>query len=217
MGGRNRRGLLIAIEGIDGAGKTTQASMLRDFLSSRGISVRSTKEPTNGPFGRRLRESATRGRLDATAELELFIEDRREHVEKEIAPALAAGEAVIVDRYYFSTAAYQGARGLDPEEILERNQVFAPVPDLLILLKISPATAMERIEQRGVAANLFEKEAELAKCAAIFDRIEGRYVLRLDGENPPDAIHARIAARVDELLSADGARSAAAAEARPLR
>src|SRR3954465_15806456 len=93
--GARTRGLLVAFEGIDGAGKTTQARRLRALLDQQGLAVLSTKEPTGGPWGVKIRGSAREGRLSAAAELEAFLEDRREHVAKELAPALSAGTVVI--------------------------------------------------------------------------------------------------------------------------
>jgi dTMP kinase len=192
------RGRLIAFEGIDGAGKTTQVGLLFDRLSRLGFDVVRTKEPTGGSFGQRLRRSATEGRLPPEQELEMFISDRREHVATLIGPALAQREVVLVDRYYFSTAAYQGARGLDPEAILARNEEFAPPPDLLVLLVISPRTAIDRISARGDnAGNLFEQQGELERCAEMFSRLQRPYVLRLDGEQPPETIHDQIVRALD--------------------
>src|SRR5688572_214527 len=175
------RGLLVAFEGIDGAGKTTQASKLAAHLRAMDVDVVDSKEPTNGQWGAELRRSASTGRLALERELELFILDRREHVRTLIGPALADGKVVIVDRYYFSTAAYQGARGMDFEEILVRNESFAPQPDLLFILVVSPRTGRARIAARGDRANLFEDEAALAASAEIFARIGRPYVRRLDG------------------------------------
>ena len=129
-------GFLIAFEGIDGAGKSTQAKILHDQLAGRGWSVVLTKEPTTGPWGQILRDSAQTGRLSIEEEVETFLKDRREHVSELILPRLRAGCVVIVDRYYFSTAAYQGARGVDPQELLRRNEEFAPEPDLLVLFDL---------------------------------------------------------------------------------
>ena len=104
-------GILVAFEGIDGAGKTTQATLLEQWLHDSGIALVRTKEPTNGRWGKLVRESAATGRLAPAEELNAFLQDRKEHVETLLAPSLREGKAVIVDRYYFSTAAYQGARG----------------------------------------------------------------------------------------------------------
>src|SRR5262245_60816806 len=134
-----RTGILVAIEGIDGAGKTTQAEMIEQRLATAGFEVIRAKEPTAGRYGQQLRDSATSGRLPPEQELELFLADRREHVVTTIQPALEAGKVVILDRYYFSMAAYQGARGMDPEAILAVNETFAPPPDLLVLLRVTPS------------------------------------------------------------------------------
>jgi dTMP kinase len=185
------RGVLIAFEGIDGAGKTTQASLLARHCREMGLEVVESKEPTNGQWGRKVRNSAETGRLSPEDELELFIADRREHVQTLVGPALDARKVVIVDRYYFSTAAYQGARGMDPEEILALNEQFAPQPDILFLLTIDPSLGRARIASRGDRANLFEGERELAASAEIFDRISRGYLRRLNGHlTIPELEHA---------------------------
>lgn len=192
------RGILIAIEGIDGAGKTTQAELLERALSAVGFTVVRTKEPTAGTYGQRLRDSATAGRLSIDDELELFLADRREHVAGLIEPALSSGKVVIVDRYYFSMAAYQGARGMDPEAILAVNETFAPEPDLLVFLHIPPSAALGRIAVRGGGVNTFEQQSTLEACAAIFEGIRRPYMLRLPGEWPREMIHEGVMRALDE-------------------
>lgn len=191
--------MLIVFEGIDGVGKTTQVAMLADRLRAAGCTVVTTKEPTAGPHGTRLRQSATSGRLTAADELTLFEADRREHVTQLVAPALARGEVVLVDRYYFSTAAYQGARGFDPDEIMARNETFAPQPDLLVLLDLPVAAALARIRERGDGdGNLFEKESTLERCAAIFARLQRPYLLRLNAGESRERLHERIVEHLRE-------------------
>ena len=162
------QGLFIVIEGIDGTGKSTQSKRLADWFRSRGREVVLSREPTDGPWGKKLRESATTGRLSAEEELECFLNDRREHVEMSIKPALAEGKVVILDRYYFSTMAYQGARGFDPAEIRLRNEAFAPRPDLLLILDLSVESAHGRIGARGDTTNEFEQRDTLSCCREIF-------------------------------------------------
>ena len=162
------QGLFIVIEGIDGTGKSTQSKRLAEWFRSRGREVVLSREPTDGPWGKKLRESATTGRLSAEEELECFLNDRREHVEMSIKPALAEGKVVILDRYYFSTMAYQGARGFDPSEIRRRNEAFAPQPDLLLILDLSVESAHGRIGARGDTANEFEQRDTLSRCREIF-------------------------------------------------
>lgn len=187
-----KRGVLIALEGIDGAGKTTQAERLEAALHSGSFNVLRTKEPTDGKWGRKLRESATTGRLSPDEELELFLKDRLEHVRMRIQPALDAGKIVLVDRYYFSTVAYQGARGLDPAEILKRNEEFAPCPDLLVVLDVAPQLGLQRIRQRGDKANAFEQEANLRMVAGVFLTMDFPYLTRIDGSASPENITAAI-------------------------
>jgi dTMP kinase len=160
-------GLLIAIEGIDGAGKTTLAHTLRDALSVEGAAVTLSKEPTNGPWGMQMRASASTGRLTPDEELDLLIRDRQQHVEELIAPALARGEIVILDRYFPSNVAYQGAAGLATDELMRAN-AFAPRPDLLLLLDLSPDVGLARIRLRGDKPNHFETADNLDRCRTIF-------------------------------------------------
>ena len=159
-----------------------------------------SREPTDGPFGRRLRESATTGRLSAEKELELFHQDRREHVETLIHPALQGGEIVILDRYYFSTMAYQGVRGFDPAEIRRVNEEFAPRPDLLLLLDLSLDTALERIGVRDGQGNEFERRESLQLCSEIFHSVQDDFLRVIDADQSIEQIHEAIMTTVDPLL-----------------
>lgn len=161
-------GFLIAVEGIDGAGKTSIGTMLSQWCGERGLACCLTKEPTGVDFGRTLRESASKGRLSLDDELDLFCLDRQQHVNRTIRPALDEGSVVITDRYYWSTAAYQGARGASPDDIVEKNTVFAPKPDLVLLLDVPVEVGMQRIVQRGDEPNEFEKVQCLEKARQIF-------------------------------------------------
>ena len=187
--------MLVAFEGIDGAGKTTQVRLLEARLRNDGIPFISTKEPTQGPWGQKIRSSAQSGRMSPADELDAFVRDRREHVAGLIEPSLAAGKVVIVDRYYLSTVAYQGARGLDPAGLLALNS-FAPAPDVLIILDVEPSLGLQRIRQRGDRADLFELEEELAKARAIFRALDLPGLHLLDGTLPIESLHADISAAV---------------------
>lgn len=152
-----------------------------------------SKEPTDGPWGAKLRATAATGRLPAEEELELLLRDRRDHVEQLIAPALAAGKVVILDRYYFSTMAYQGSRGMDPAEIRRLNEAFAPVPDLLFILDLDVGTALSRIGGRGDTANEFEKHDSLSKCREVFLSLAGEpFVHLIPTDRGPEDVQARI-------------------------
>lgn len=183
-------GFLVALEGIDGAGKSTLVPVLAAACVAAGRECVTSREPTQGPWGRRLRESATRGRLPLDEELELFRQDRLEHVSSVIRPALEAGKVVILDRYYFSTAAYQGARGADPEAVIRQNEEFAPLPDLLLLLDLPPEAGLGRVRARGDQPDEFEREQELTEARRIFLSLRHPRLVRLDASAPPATVRA---------------------------
>lgn len=168
-------GLLIAVEGIDGAGKTSVATALSQWCGERGLACHMSKEPTGVDFGETLRKSAESGRLSLDDELDLFILDRREHVKRSIRPGLESDAIMILDRYYWSTAAYQGARGADTELIIERNLEFAPKPDLTLLLDVPPDIGRQRILNRGDRPNEFEDRGGLQKAREIFLEMARRH------------------------------------------
>jgi dTMP kinase len=200
-----RRGLFIVIEGIDGTGKSTHSRRLGEWFESQGREVVQSREPTAGPWGKKLRESAATGRLSPEDELEYFLNDRRQHVLEIIAPALAAGKVVILDRYYFSTMAYQGARGFDPAAIRCRNEEFAPVPDLLLILDLEVDAALERIGSRGDAANEFEQRDSLQRCREIFLALKDEPFVRvIDSNATTDEVAARIRQVVEEAKVGHG-------------
>lgn len=200
-------GRLIVIEGIDGTGKSTQASMLATALREHGHEVIQSYEPTNGTWGRKLRESASTGRLDIEDELEYFIKDRREHVNELITPTIQAGGIVILDRYYFSTMAYQGARGIDPEEIRTQNECFAPRPDILVILDLDVDIALDRIGVRDGQANEFEKRESLEFCRNLFLSLRDEsYAHVVDASCSVGKVHAAVLAKVEATLAQDQAK-----------
>lgn len=186
------------IEGIDGTGKSTQARRLGEWFTSQGREVILSREPTDGPWGKKLRESASTGRLSPEDELQYFLNDRRKHVDELIKPALAADKVVILDRYYFSTMAYQGARGFDPLEIRQRNEIFAPIPDLLLILDLDVDSAHQRIGVRGDTTNEFEKRENLMRCREIFLSLKDEPFARvIDSNGTLDEVATKIREAVE--------------------
>lgn len=187
-------GVLLALEGIDGSGKSTQAELLTAALKERGLPVVLTREPTSGPRGQQLREyfQGEDRYLSPKEELNLFMADRREHGEQVIKPALEAGRIVITDRYYYSTVAYQGALGLDPARILAQNEVLAPRPDLVVILTLPVSQALARLAATPRARQLSDAPAYLEQVAAIYATMTGPHIHHLDAARPPGAIHAEI-------------------------
>jgi dTMP kinase len=193
-------GLFIVLEGIDGTGKSTQAKRLGAWFEDQGREVLISREPTDGPWGAKLRQSAAAGRLSPEDELQYFLNDRRQHVQETIEPALAAGKVVILDRYYFSTMAYQGARGFDPAHIRQLNEAFAPPPDLLLVLDLDVPTAHRRIGARGDSTNEFEKRESLERCREIFLSLRDEPFTRIvDSAGSLDQVAGRILNEVRQL------------------
>jgi len=218
-----RKGLLIVFEGIDGTGKSTQMSLLARALQKKGLPVIETREPTMGQYGRRIRELYTnRRQVSPEQELELFLADRREHVESLLLPALREGKIVLCDRYFLSTAAYQGHAdavadrsyscsggcdprpnpdgGFSPAEIIEKNS-FAPTPDLALLFRVPPPVGIQRITaSRGDTPNDFERESALQKVTAIFDSLNLPYIHRIDATGSIESVHQLVLRAVSPFL-----------------
>ena len=196
-----RSGLLIVFEGTDGTGKSTQLQLLAQTLQEKGLPVVITREPTDGTYGKQIRELyANRDAVSREEELNLFLADRREHVDQLLVPALQSGKIILCDRYYLSTVAYQGAAGLDPAHILARND-FAPVPDLALLFHAPIQTGVKRITQgRGEELNDFEKEDYLRQVAAMFSQMDLPCIQRIDAARSIEAIRCDILERVQPFL-----------------
>ncbi len=205
MNTRERAGRLFAFEGLDGSGKSTQLALLAEALEKEGFRVVATREPTDGPYGRKIRQLLTsRDECSPEEELELFMADRRQHVDSLIAPALRDGRIVLTDRYYLSTAAYQGALGHDPEQILRANEIFAPRPDLCIFLTVPVHTGLSRIiEGRGEQPNDFEKENNLLRVQEVFAGLRRSFIRQVDGARPIAEVHSEIMALVHSVLKND--------------
>jgi dTMP kinase len=184
----NAPGWLIVVEGIDGSGKSTLVRQFAEYCEAHGLGCVTSGEPTRGQWGLRLRRSMTEGRLTLEEELALFLKDRAEHVETLIRPGLQRGDVVVLDRYYFSTAAYQGARGVDPESLLAENEKFAPQPDLVLLLDFDPAAGLNRIRARGDAPNTFEELEQLREVRRIFLSLRRPCIRVINAARTPDAV-----------------------------
>jgi dTMP kinase len=173
-----QRGILIAIEGIDGSGKSTFARHLEDALHKTYAKVKLTKEPGDTEVGKKIREMVQRQNepLDAKTEFLLFAADRAEHFSKVIQPLLEKNYIIISDRLADSSLAYQGyGKELDKEMIKSINTwaMNGIKPDLTIFLKVHEKIALERIQKRNEAITAFEKEPFLKKVAQGFEKIYG--------------------------------------------
>jgi dTMP kinase len=196
------RAPLITFEGVEGAGKTTLAQHLADWLRAQGVSVRLTREPGGSPLGEHLRPLLLHEPLDAWAELFLFLADRRQHTLQVVLPALEQGAWVLCDRYADSTLVYQGyGRGLDIALIRRLNALATGdlTPDLTVLIDLPVEDALARAN----APNRFEAET-LAFHTRIragyleLARAEPRRFLVLDGLQPLEALQASLKQAVRE-------------------
>ena len=198
------RGWLIVFEGIDGTGKSTQCREMEAYLNTLEIPVTRLREPTDGIWGQKIRKILSDGRGDLTREEELswFIKDRYEDVEKNILPALNLNKVVLMDRYYYSTAAYQGALGLDPKNILRENENFAPIPDRTYIFTAPAEECLARIESSRESHSSFEKLDYLNQVQKIFDSFDGNNIKRIKSSGTIKDIHSQLCEDVHQLISA---------------
>ncbi|MFF5156429.1 dTMP kinase [Streptomyces sp. NPDC000348] len=215
-------GFFIALEGGDGAGKSTQAEALADWIRAKGHEVVLTREPGATPVGKRLRSillDVSSAGLSHRAEALLYAADRAEHIDTVVRPALERGAVVITDRYIDSSVAYQGAgRDLSPTEIARINRWATDglVPHLTVLLDVAPETARERFTE---APDRLESEpAEFhARVRAGFLTLAaadpGRYLV-VDAGQEPEAVTTVIRHRLDRVLPLSEAEIRAREEAR---
>jgi len=202
------RGRLITVEGVEGAGKSTQVEILRAWLEARGVSVLATAEPDGTPLGAHVRRVL--GEIDRVTPLTealLFAASRAEHVQRIIRPGLAAGQIVLCDRYMDSTVAYQGyGRGVPLDAIAGLNRLATDgvQPDLTLVLDLDVAEGLRRVRaRRGAlpAGDPFERLAvefhERVRKGfwAIRDREPERVIL-VDTDRPKSVVSAEIAALV---------------------
>ncbi|MBL4824654.1 MAG: dTMP kinase [SAR324 cluster bacterium] len=198
-------GKLITFEGLDGCGKSTQLEKANDWLSEKGFTVQTTREPGGTVIGQQIRNillNPEHEELQPESELLLYLADRIQHLQESILPEIAAGKIVLCDRFHDSTVAYQGyGRGLDLisiESIVE-HCIKPYAPDLTILLNISPETVAARLNRRQEHA---EKDRLDSESLSFFTRVaqgfeelsaaEPERFVCLNGEQEIEVIHQEI-------------------------
>ena len=198
-------GLFVVFEGGEGAGKSTQASLLAEALSDREVVL--TREPGGTPAGQRIREillDPETGELDHRAEALLYAADKSEHLRAVIVPALERGAVVICDRYVDSTLAYQGAgRDLDPDELewIVRWSTNDLRPHLTVLLDVAPSEGLGRFEERDrIEAEGADFHGRVRDGFLALAAKDPEHYLVLDGRDDRNTIAAAILKRVQELL-----------------
>jgi dTMP kinase len=218
------RGLFIVIEGIDGAGTTTQAGLLCKRMRECCFECALTREPTDGPIGRLIRDFLEKRITpprevygDEFAERDvlslLFTADRMDHLYREVLPKLNTGAHVVSDRYMHSTCAYQMKDAAHLEWILDLHK-YSLIPDLTVYIDLSPEDALGRIRRRanpdGVApdageTDLFETLEQLTRIRDAYETINtcltarGDRIVTVDGRPAADEIHAAIVREIESL------------------
>ena len=182
----------IVFEGIDGSGKSTQSLLLYDYISSLNIPVRLLAEPTGSRYGQKIKKMLQSGKaVPVEEQIHLFIEDRRYDLKNNIMPCMSDGITIVMDRYFYSNAAYQGSRDISPSEIIQMNLDRGfPVPDRVYYIDLPPVLAMERIIARNGRGNteMFEKVAFLEKVRENFNSVKDNRFLNINGNMAPEKI-----------------------------
>jgi len=197
------RGKLIVFEGIDGCGKSTQLTRAAMAMRARGVDPVVTREPTDGPWGRKIRAMAQSGEaVSPETELEWFFEDRRDHMREVVRPALAEGRVVLSDRSYISTVAYQGARGLDATKILADSEAEFEKPDLVLLFELTAEAGLARVAARGGKSEpVFENQPFQERVANEFAALDVDGLVRIDADRREEEIAQDVAKALETLLS----------------
>jgi len=205
-------GLFIVIEGIDGAGTTTQTRQLAAALRKRGLPVHDTREPSDGPIGTMIRH-VLQGRLVVpgvsgvrapawTTMALLFAADRLDHLDAEIVPNLMDGVTVLSDRYDYSSAAYQAVDGgTDAVAWVRSLNQRARRPDLTVVLDVPVEIAQRRVRERSGRPELYEDAEFQARLVDFYKQLEQHFpkdeIVHVDGEKDPDTVHAAVLRHVD--------------------
>jgi dTMP kinase len=210
----SRHPLFIVLEGIDGSGTTTQLERLTRYLQRIGRTAVATREPSTGPVGRLLREillgqhrDPAGTPVDGRAMALLFAADRRDHLAREVEPALAAGTDVISDRYVLSSLAYQA---VEADRIwVDRLAEGIRIPDLTLLLDTPIAIAAERRHRAGRATERYDEDRTLERVAENYRRLAASDIGQgqievLDGSGTVEEVEEAVKAHVGRLLAGQG-------------
>ena len=213
-----RRGSLIVLEGVDGAGTTTQVRLLAERLRALHLPVHASAQPSQGPIGALLRQALSGRLLIGTSAgavrppgwstmALLFAADRLDHLESELLPNLEDGVNVVCDRYYHSSVAYQSVTGGGPDAIAwirECNRHARP-PDLTLVLAVPPELAAERRRSRSGRAEIFDDDAVQRELCAFYAGLAahfpGERIVQVDGTGTQEQVAARVLAAVQALLT----------------
>lgn len=206
----NYRGKFIVIEGLDGSGKSSQVEFLVKFLKERGKDVVLTKEPTmDSEAGKKIKQALKKEIIIDPLELQkLYVQDRKEHLENKVIPALKEGKFAVSSRYYFSTFAYGYADGLDVNLLIKLNENFL-LPDLTIIIGVLPENCIKRIENRGEPKEYFEKLEKLKKVNEFYKKIPNMFknIVMVNGEKTIQKVFDNVKKEVEKNIKMNPVRS----------
>lgn len=196
-------GAFIVFEGIDGSGKSTVCRRVADELTSRGLKVIITAEPTHEGIGAFIR-SGSAGHISQKTEALLFVADRNDHTER-MMDWVSEGHIVLCDRYFASTIAYQSAKldgdSTDENWLTEINSMFIGCPDATFLLDMDPRDSMERVGVRGEEIGKFERLDFLEQVRSNYLALAGRYGFNvIDAKQDADTVFQRVMERIEEVI-----------------
>ena len=201
------RAPFIVIEGLDGAGGTTQSRLLQSWLERQGHTVVQTNEPTDLPVGQLIRQviQDPHSKVGDEVLAYLFAADRQNHLTQTILPALSSGTVVLSDRYYHSSLAYQSI-SLDFDFVAQLNEPFQ-APDITVFLLLEPETSFGRVQKRGLPIERFETLDRLRSIAQSYNRVieycqnRGEKIICLDATQSIEEIHELICTAIEPILS----------------
>lgn len=205
--GDERPGRFIVLEGIDGAGTTSQTERLLGWLASHGRRVHRTAEPSGGPIGRLIRSflSAAATPLEPRAMALLFAADRRDHLQREIEPLLAEGTIVLCDRYVLSSLAYQTVAGV-PHAVVAQANAEIRRPDLTLFFSLPVSIAAQRRIERASTVEIYDADSVQQRVAAAYERearalqAAGEPIVFIDASRTRDEVEAALRLAVTPLL-----------------
>lgn len=208
-GGGTAAGRFIVLEGIDGAGTTSQRERLLGWLAGCGLRGHGTAEPSGGPIGRLIRSflSAAAEPLEPRAMALLFAADRRDHLQREIEPLLAQGTIVLCDRYVLSSLAYQTMAGV-PREVVAQANAELRRPDLTLFFCLPVAVAAQRRAERAGSVEIYDADSFQARVAAAYERearalhASGEPVAFIDAAGTREEVESALRAAITPLLPA---------------
>ena len=195
-------GKFIVIEGLDGSGKSSQVELLVEWLKEQGKRVLLTREPTmDSEAGRKIKKALKKEIEVEPLELQkLYVQDRSDHLDGKVIPALQKGDWVVSSRYAFSTFAYGASAGLDMNVLIDLNKEFL-LPDATVVVDVSPENCVKRIEGRGEEKEFFEQVEKLRKVNEVYKKLPGMFenVHMVNGEQPMETVFEEVKNIVKKL------------------